>query len=228
MSNFDHVAAVPRAVGSPAVYWWRPNAVLAWMASAFLTALVLAAIVLSVFGNGQRGTEIALQATARWSFLLFWFAYVAGAARKLFGPVFQGLAQRGRELGLAFASSMLVHVGLVLWLLYMAAGQGGTMALFWAGILCTYLLALFSLPRLRNALGPRLWQTLCVAAMEYIAFVFATDFVFLHLQGGGLYYKHPLAYLPFALMLFGGVALRLAALIRQRSMFRKPIDNREL
>lgn len=194
---------------------WCPSTELSWMGYSSLIAGLLAAVMLALFGVGERGTDIALQATARWSFLLFWLAYIAGAAARLFGSAFQGLARRGRDLGLAFASSMLVHVGLVLWLVYMAVGPGG-MGLFWIGILCTYLLALLSLPRVRNAVGPRLWRIFCVIAMEYIAFAFALDFVFLHLQGDSLHYKHPLAYLPFVLMLIGGVAIRLAALMRGR------------
>ena len=56
----------------------RPITAASWMWAAFLIALALAVIVLVIFGVGERGTAIALRATARWSFLLFWFAY-AGA-----------------------------------------------------------------------------------------------------------------------------------------------------
>ena len=49
------------------------------MAAGFLIAFVLAAVVLAIFGAGDRGTEIALRATARWSFLLFWLAYAGSA-----------------------------------------------------------------------------------------------------------------------------------------------------
>ena len=60
---------------------------LSCMAAAFLIALALAVIVLVIFGVGERGTSIALRATARWSFLLFWFAYAAGAIARLFGRI---------------------------------------------------------------------------------------------------------------------------------------------
>ena len=49
---------------------WLPTTTLSWMAAAFLIALALAVIVLVIFGVGERGTAIALRATARWSFLL--------------------------------------------------------------------------------------------------------------------------------------------------------------
>jgi hypothetical protein len=131
---------------------------------------------------------------------------------KLCGPRFAGLARRGRELGLAFASAHLVHLGLVLLLLYVATGPGSAMVLFWVGMFCTYLLALFSLPRLREALGPRLWRAFRTIALEYIALVFAADFILGPLQEHGLS-KYPLTYLPFALMLIGGAGLRVAATI---------------
>jgi hypothetical protein len=180
------------------------------MGTAFLIALALAAFVLAT-ERGQ-GIGLALRITARWSFLLFWLAYVGGAMAKLCGPRFAGLARRGRELGLAFASAHLVHLGLVLLLLYVATGPGSAMVLFWVGMLCTYLLALFSLPRLRDALGPRLWRAFRTIALEYIALVFAVDFILGPLQEHGLA-EYPLTYLPFALMLIGGAGLRVAATI---------------
>jgi hypothetical protein len=70
------------------------------------------------------------------------------------------------------------------------------MVFFWIGILCTYLLALFSLPRLRDKLGPRLWRIFRTIALEYIALVFAADFILGPLQAGGLG-KYPLTYLLF-------------------------------
>jgi hypothetical protein len=171
----------------------------------------LAVIILVVFGVGERGTVIALRATARWSFLLFWCAYAGGAIAWLW-PRLNELAQRGRELGLSFASAQLVHVGLVFWIIHVATGPSGAMVFFWIGILCTYLLALFSLPRLRKALDPRLWRILRTIAMEYIAIVFTTDFINLHSHELG-----KLSYLPFALMLVGGAGLRLAAFWDRRS-----------
>ena len=186
------------------------------MAAGFVVALVLAAIVLAIFDAGERGTTIALRLTARWSFLLFWLAYAGNAMANLFGPRFGGLARRGRDLGLAFASAQLVHVGLVLWIFYLAPRQNGGMVFFWVGILCTYLLVLFSLPGLRDALGPHLWRMFRTITVEYIALVFAADFILGPLQATRLG-KYPLlTYVPFALMLVGGLGLRLASFARHR------------
>jgi len=123
------------------------------MATAFVIALALAAIAFANLGAGDQGTFVALRLTARWSFLLFWFAYAGGAITKLSGLRLGGLERRGREFGLAFASAQLVHVGLVLWLFNILTGPVDAMVFFWVGVLCTYLLAIFSLPRLRDALA---------------------------------------------------------------------------
>jgi hypothetical protein len=183
------------------------------VAAAFLVAFALTAVVLAVFGTGARGTELALQTTARWSFVLFWLAYIGGAAADLFGPYFDELARHRREFGLAFASAQLVHVGMVLWFFRIATEPVGAMIFFWAGIVCTYLLALFSWTRLRDALGPRLWRISRTLMIEYIALVFAVDFILDPLQTDGLS-GYPPTYLPFALMLVGGAGLRLAAFAR--------------
>src|SRR5271154_1690380 len=79
-------------------------------------ALLLAGLVLAIYGTGEKAIRTALDVTARWSFLLFWLAYAGGALGSLFRPAFHGLARRGREFGLAFASAHLVHIGLIVWL----------------------------------------------------------------------------------------------------------------
>jgi hypothetical protein len=186
-----------------------------WMAAAFLISLVIAAITLAMFGAGERGTALALRLTGRWMFVLFWPAYAGGALKQLFGPRFDALARRGREFGLAFASALVPHIALVLWIIDIAADQRSPMILFWAGTACTCLLALSSLPRLRDALGPRLWRLLCAAALDYIALLFALDLIFEPLRGGGSDLR-ALTYLPFALVLIGGAGLRLAAFAQRR------------
>jgi hypothetical protein len=209
------VSAVVQAKLASGARWvggW-PTSTLSWMVAAFLVAVASAAVVLAIFGVGERGTTIALRLTARWSFVLFWFAYTGSAMARLFGSHLAGLARHGRDFGLAFASAQVVHVGLILRLFYLAPGANGGMIFFWVGILCTYLLALFSFPRLRDALGPRLWRISCMIAMEYITLVFFVDFIRIPLQVHGLG-NYPLSYLPFALMLIGGVGLRVVSLAR--------------
>jgi hypothetical protein len=187
----------------------RRHSTVAWMAVSFLVAAALAVIVFGIF-SAQDRAGVALRVTARWSFLLFWLAYTGSAMATLWGPAFSGLARHGREFGLAFASAQLVHVALIL-----GNGAGAGMAFFWVGIVFTYLLALLSLPRLREAIGPRLWRISLVIALNYIALVFAADFIEGPLKRGGIA-NYPLSYLPFALMLIVGVGLRVAAFVHRK------------
>jgi hypothetical protein len=201
-----------RSVGLAGV-GWLPATTGAWVALSFFIGLALAAVALTVFGAGSRGTYVGLRVTALWSFLQFWPAYAGSATAALFGPRFAGLARRGRDFGLSFAAALAVHIGLVLWLYRIATEDVGVMAFFWVGVLCTCLLTLFSLPQLRAALGPRLWWLFCTAALEYIALAFAKDFIFIPLGGG--FDKYPLTSLPFAVTLVAGTGLRLAAFLRR-------------
>ena len=84
---------------------WGPMTTASLMWAAFVVAFALAVIMLLIFGVGERGTAIALRATARWSFLLFWLAYAGGAIARLCQPRLSGLARRGR----IWASRMLRH-----------------------------------------------------------------------------------------------------------------------
>jgi hypothetical protein len=193
----------------------RMSGAAGWMTASFVVALALAVTVLAISGDGESGTALALRVTARWCFVLFWPAYAGGALVKFWGPRFVVLARHGREFGLAFAAALSVHIGLVLWLLDVAADQRTLMLFFWAGVACTIMLAAFSLPRLRDWVGLRLWRALSEAAMQYIALVFAVDFIVDPLKASGVD-RYPLSYLPFVLMLVGGAALRIAARIRRQ------------
>jgi hypothetical protein len=195
--------------------FWRRHFTVSCMVASFLVAVALAAAVFGV-SSAQDRVGVALRVTARWSFLLFWLAYTGSAMATLWGAPFDRLARHGRDFGLAFASAQLVHVGLIL-----GSGAGGGMAFFWAGIACTYLLALFSLPRLRDAMGSHLWRISLALALNYIALVFAADFIEGPLKSGGIA-NYPRSYLPFALMLIAGVGLRAAAFVRRSQAGKRP------
>lgn len=190
----------------------RPIAAL-WMGAAFCAALGLAAGALIVSGTRQSGIHEALRATARLGFLFFWPAYAGGALVSLFGPTFQPLKRRGREFGLAFASVLLVHLGLVAWLcLIGAAPPVSTFIVFGLAAAWTYILALFSIGRLHQALGREGWRLLRVVALNYIAYAFAIDFLRNPFDGGvGL----ALEYLPFAIFAVVGPILALATLAQR-------------
>ncbi|MGA7810760.1 hypothetical protein [Bradyrhizobium sp.] len=186
----------------------RPVATV-WIGSAFCVALGLAALVLVALGPEERGTIAALQVSARFSFLLFWLTYSAGAMTTLFGPVFEPLKRRGRELGLAFASAHLVHIALVVWLTHIGhAPSRGVFVFFGIAVLWTYLLALFSIPRLQRELGAKGWWFLRVVGLNYIAYAFAKDFL-QHPQFDS--FRYLAGYLPFAVLSVVGPLLRFIA-----------------
>jgi hypothetical protein len=216
VSRTDTSVSAPRPSGLAL----RLSGAPAWTAVAFLVSFALAAIALGAAGVREDGTALALRVTARWCFLLFWPAYAGGALAKLCGTRFANLARHGREFGLAFAAALSVHIGLVLRLMDVAADQRTPMLFFWAGVACTYALALFSLPRLRDLIGQRWWRIAMEIALQYIALVFADDFILEPLRANGAD-KYPLSYLPFATLLLGGVLLRAVVQLRRRPALAK-------
>ena len=189
-----------------------------WMIAAFGGALALAVAVLAGYGTGADGLRLGVRVTARWSFLFFWLSYAGGAMAILFGSAFAGLARRARALGLAFATALQVHIGLVVWLGVVIGQiplQGGILLFFLAALFCTYLLVLLSFGIGTRNLG-RLWRPLLFLATTYILIAFGRDFVL-----GALYLdvRHWLLfveYVPFALLSLIAIPLRLAAFLRQR------------
>jgi hypothetical protein len=187
------------------------------MIGAFGGALALAVAVLADYGTGPVGIGQAVRYTARWSFLFFWLSYVGGAMAILFGPAFAGLARRARALGLAFATALQVHIGLVVWL-GVAIGQiplqGGVLLFFLVALSCTYLLALLSFGVGTRNLG-RLWRPLLFLATTYILIAFGADFVPGALSQKTQHWLYAAEYVPFALLSLIAIPLRLAAILRQ-------------
>lgn len=182
-----------------------------WMGGAYLGSLAIAAFALAVLGGGRRGTTFGLQLTARWSFCFFILAYVGGSLATLFGPPFQRLARRARELGLAFASAHLTHLCLVVWLFYISPKPpepASAVLYFGIAALLTYLLALFSIPTLLAKLPPSLWWGLRTLGMDYIAIAFMRDFLSSSFRGSLL---HLIAYLPFVAVGLVAALIRIAA-----------------
>ncbi len=189
-----------------------------WMIGALGGALALTGAVLADYGAGPVGIGQAVRYTARWSFLFFWLSYTGGALAILFGPVFAGLARRARALGLAFATALQVHIGLVVWL-GVVIGQiplhGGILWFFLIGLFCTYLLTLLSFGIGTRNLG-RLWRPLLFLATTYILIAFGRDFLLDAPDQQTQPWVYFVEYVPFALLSVVAVPLRLAALLRQR------------
>jgi hypothetical protein len=189
-----------------------------WIGSAFAIELVLAIAVLAAFGAGERGTDVALQATARLSFILFWLAYSGGALASLAQPTLTWLKRSARDFGLAFASAHSVHLGLVVWLCWIgAAPSRATFVFFGTAAIFTYLLALFSIRRLHAYLGPSLWWLVRIVGMNFIALAFLRDFMSGSHQ---LTIKYLLGYVPFLFLAVAGPSLRvLAFLLNGKPLF---------
>jgi hypothetical protein len=190
------------------------------MSAAFGVALALAAAILATRGADEKSLRLALDATARWSFLLFWLAYAGGALVKLFGPGLAPLA-RGREFGLAFASAHLVHIGLIVWLggiLHHAPLQGGLLIFFLVAIGWTYLLAALSFGGLSRVIGPWAFRLIMLLGLNYILLAFARDFILGATDGWGKpgYLWQFLKYAPFAALCIAAPLLRFAAAARKQ------------
>jgi hypothetical protein len=183
------------------------------MAAAFCTALALALGAMGVAApHGRIG--VGLEITARFAFLLFWPAYVGGALTSLCGDKFLPLKAHSRELGLCFAAAIAVHLGLVATICL--AGHPPplmTFVIFGTAAACTYLLALLSVWRVREALPAEVWQPIRFLAMNYILFVFILDFS--RFQTYGLI--DVVKYLPFLALAICAPILRLAAWAKSAS-----------
>jgi hypothetical protein len=181
-----------------------------WMAAAFVTALGLTILVIGYFGAGEKGTIIALRITARLSFLLFWLAYSAGSLAALFGPPFDILKRRSRKFGLAFASAHLVHLGLVAWICQIGAAPPLAIFVFFGiAVFWTYALAIFSIPRLREAIADVVWRLLSFVGLNYILLAFARDFIAPKFQ---LDTEYLVGYGPFIMLCIVAPSLRFIAL----------------
>ena len=188
------------------------------MAAAFCAALALAVGVVAAAGPQSHGFRVALDATARLNFLLFWPAYAGGALAALFGNVFAPLRDNARNFGLAFAAALPVHLGLVVCLC--AAGDAPdarTFVVFGAAAIFTYVLALLSIPSVRQTLPDRFWPPIRWLAMNYIAYAFIKDFT--RHGVGGFYgagaFHDIFKYAPFAALAIIGPMLRFAAWIQK-------------
>jgi hypothetical protein len=189
-----------------------------WMIGALGGALALAGAVLADYGTGPDGIGQAVRYTARWSFLFFWLSYVGGAMAILFGPAFAGVARSARNLGLAFAAALQVHIGLVVWLGVVIGQiplQGGLLLFFLVALFFSYLLALLSFGIGRRNLGG-LWRPLLLLGATYILIAFGRDFVLGALDPANQHWPYAAEYLPFALLSLIAIPLRFAALLRQR------------
>ncbi len=177
-----------------------------WPAIAFSASLGVGLASLAAPRHGN--ITLALATSARVAFLFFWPAYAGGALTSLFGSVFAPLKEHSRDLGLAFAAAISVHLSFVAYLCLTGhAPSTRTLIIFGTAAAFTYLLALLSVSRVRQALPPTFWPPIRFVAMNYIALAFLLDFKRFPTND----MRENLAYLPFAALAIIGPALRFAA-----------------
>jgi hypothetical protein len=195
------------------------------MTAGFGAALGVGLASLAV--SRHRDITVALMMSARVAFLFFWPAYVGGALTSLFGGVFAPLKEHTRDFGLAFAAAISVHLNFVAYLCLVGhAPSTKTFIIFGTAAAFTYLLALLSISRVRQALPPTFWPPIRFVAMNYIALAFLLDFKRLPLND----LRESLEYLPFAALAIIGPALRFAAWVQyhlSRKLGRLPAPSRQ-
>jgi hypothetical protein len=189
-----------------------------WMGTAFAIALATGAIVLGLNGADNKSVRLALELTARWSFLLFFMAYAGNALSALFGWIM--LNGHAREFGLSFASAHFVHIGLVVWLgiiLGRVPLTGGLLLFFLVALFFTYLLAALSFGGVK-ALGT-FWPPLRFIGMNYILIAFARDFILpiIHPKPTQYTLAHFISYAPFAVLSIAAPLLVLAVSLRRHA-----------
>jgi methionine sulfoxide reductase heme-binding subunit len=185
-----------------------------WMLASMAVSLAMVIVIRLSLGPRERMVN-ALQATARWSFALFWLATVGGPLRTLFGPKFKPLAQRARDLGLSYASAHLVHLGLVVWMFLVSEPDLSRqfVIFFGAGIFWTYLLAALSFGAVSGAVGARGTRLLRIIGVEYLTLLFFVDFNKNPFGGSPANIAY---YAPFLTLTVAGPLLRLAALAKRQ------------
>jgi hypothetical protein len=182
------------------------------MAAAFAAAITLAATAVAHFGANRTGIDTALQLTARLAFIAFWPSYVGGSLVTLFGQALLPIKRRARELGLAFATILTVHLSLVAWLCWIgAAPSAKTFLIFGIGAAWTALLALASIKQIGQAIGSIGWWILSNIGMSYILYAFALDFFSLQPHAS---LSRLAQYVPFAAFAVLAAAIRVLAWLK--------------
>jgi hypothetical protein len=177
------------------------------VASALLVLMVLA--VLAAGGWREASYHAAIRATARTSLLLFLTAFIASGARRLFPSVLTAwLVQNRRYVGLSFAASHFLHLGVILAVAarwpkgsvvearLVDVAPGATVYLF------VLAMAVTSSDRAVAFLGPRRWRMLHTVGAYLIWLAFVAAYVPRAIA-------EP-AYAPAAALLVAALVVRLA------------------
>lgn len=177
-------------------------------ATAIIVALILA--TLAVDGTGEDGVRAVIRVTARTSVVLFMAAFTAGALRRLWPtPATRWVRRRRRQVGLSFAVSHLLHLAGIVVLAnrfpesFWPHTATSTLVLGGLGYVFVLLMAVTSNDASVRLLGGRAWSILHTTGAYTLWTVFFASYVPRALTD--------LAYAPLAVLVVGGLVLRLLA-----------------
>ncbi len=181
--------------------------IVAWSTLA-VTAIVAA--ILALVGTDEPGLRMAIRATARTSVVFFTLAFAASSLRRRWpNAVTAWLLRNRRQLGVSFASSHAIHLLAILalcgWTWSGLVERTPTVTLVGGGIAYVFiaLMTATSFDATAAWLGPRRWRRLHTVGAYYNWAIFALNFFVLAFMSP--------VYWPFAALLAGAMAVRLAA-----------------
>jgi sulfoxide reductase heme-binding subunit YedZ len=182
-------------------------------------SLVLAALALwlaSMRGFEEEGVRMVIRYTARTSLLLFCLAFAASAACRLWPNGFTRWQLRNRRhLGLAFATSHLIHAIAILRFAVMApadyAAATSLGSYVFGGIGYGFIIAMTatSFDATAHTIGPRAWRILHTSGAFYLWFQFTVSF--------GMRIPAMPNYVWFLVPLLAAMGLRIIAALQARS-----------
>lgn len=189
--------------------------------------ILVAVFILFRFGGGEIATREALRGSARIAFVLFLLAFMARPLNDLISTrVTRWLVAERKTIGVSFALSMLVHLGLIVWLFVLSAPtipEAVTIADFFIGLpvlILVFVMGLTSARALRARMSMQGWGRLHTTGQYLVWLVFVlclTDSM------GRKSPPYPASdYTPFlALLALAMIVRLLAALIGKNGRLRR-------
>jgi sulfoxide reductase heme-binding subunit YedZ len=195
-----------------------------WRITGVVAALLAVIIGVSFATDGfsEDFVRVLVRATARVSVVLFVLAFGAASLRALFpSRATQWLAANRRYLGVSFALSHFVHLAtlfaLGIWFPHPFIDDLNAVTVVGGGLAYVFITAMtitsFAPPR--RAIGERAWHRLHTIGSYYVWLIFLNSYVSRAVT--------ELSYVPFALLLIGVFALRIAFWLKRRAARRQAI-----
>ena len=178
-----------------------------------LLGAAIAAWTLSAQGQTNEGWQLTARYTARTSFLLFLWPYLASSLARLWpNGATRTLLRERRGFGLAFAGAHGVHLAALITFLQVSGETPSpvTVALGGFGYVLVALMAATSNDASVRLLG-RNWSRLHAVSLHYVWFIFVATYA-------GRIAKHPdmSEYVVLISLAFAALAIRLAATFKRR------------